>query len=191
MTTIATPCLTTRTTVTLTWDVNPDAQAYEVWRGELPAPPTYRCAILEGPTFIDPGRTPGTNYVYRVASIGLTPVETDSVTVRTRPATEYPSHVAFFNDYLSKVFAREIASGDYRWCSQWNVHPESSEAIIDLWRSYEAHRPPDDPAEPSNHHIEWRTFFAYPTMMRLLDHNGCFRSCTIGAHAIEPALPSV
>jgi hypothetical protein len=65
----------------------------------------------------------------------------------------------------------------FAWCPQWWRHPEAAFVVESLWRSYEAHRPPDDPLEPSNDHAYWLVQIAYPLLARLWQPDTMFRGC--------------
>lgn len=178
-----------RTTVSLKWSRewndpgNPSS--YQIYRTVAPAP-MERIAMVVGRKFIDPDCDPVTTYTYRVVTVGLPVVEEDNVQITTRPLTEYPDSDEFFHDYLSKLFARDPRGQGLRWCPEWQRHMEATVVVNELWRSYEAHRPPDDPTTPSTERAVWLTVYAYPLMAHLWAPDGGLKDCS---H--NPEMPSL
>jgi hypothetical protein len=135
-------------------------------------------ARVPGRKFIDPNCQPSTTYQYTVAAIGLPTPESETIQVTTRPPTEFPDSVTFFHAYLSKLFARDQYDDTLRWCEKWQDHMECAVVVNELWRAYEAHRPPDDPTTPSTERAVWLTVYAYPLMAHLWDANGGLKNCS-------------
>ena len=184
-----------RTSVALAWSrewtPGGDPSSYRIFRAAPPGPMEW-VAVTVGRKFTDPGCSPNTTYQYRVVTMGLPVVEDDSVQITTRPLTEYPDSVAFFHDYLSKLFARDPQGPDLRWCPQWQEHMECRVVVNELWRSYEAHRPPDDPTTPSTERAVWLTVYAYPLMAHLWSADGTLKDCSHNPdqpHHNDPVFP--
>lgn len=185
-----------RTTVGLQWkrEWNDPGQpsSYVVYRCIPPAAMERIAAVVAGRKFIDPNCKPSTTYEYKVAAIGLQQPEDDTVTVTTRPPTEFPDADAFFDSYLSRIFARDPRDSTLRWCPQWRQHPEVVEVVAALWRAYEAHRPPDDPLVPSTERAVWLNVFAYPLMAHLWSQTGGLKDCSQNPelrHHVDPDFP--
>jgi hypothetical protein len=185
-----------RETVSLAWSrelTDPGIpSSYVVHRCIPPAPMERIAAVTSGRKFIDPNCRPSTTYNYRVAAIGLLAPEDDLITVTTRPPTEFPDSAAFFHGYLSKLFARDPFEHDLRWCPQWQQHMEARVVVNELWRSYEAHRPPDDASVPTTERAVWLTVYAYPLMERLWAANGGLKDCMQdpnSPHHADPEFP--
>lgn len=169
-----------RTTVRLEWTREWTAAqptSYQITRCIAPAP-MERIALTVPRKFIDPDCRPNTTYQYTVSTVGLVPPESETIQVTTRPPTEFPDSVAFFHEYLSKLFARAQQGQDLRWCAQWQEHMECVVVINELWRAYEAHRPPDDPTTPSTERAVWLVVYAYPLMAQLWSAEGTLRNCS-------------
>jgi len=195
-----------RDTVSLSWKRawnDPGApSSYHVFRCEPPAA-LERIGNVVGATagarkFIDPACQPSTTYVYEVVTVGINPPESDSMTVTTRPPTEFTDGDDFFDNYLSAVFARDTEQDSINWCPRWREHREAVVVVNELWRSYEAHRPPDDPTTPTTERAVWFTVFGYPLMERLFNPQGGFHGCYLkdgtgglldGHGGPQPSLP--
>jgi hypothetical protein len=170
-----------RTTVGFQWKREWNApqvpSSYQITRCVPPAA-MERVAMIPGRKFIDPNCQPSTTYQYTVTTVGIAPPESDSVQVTTRPPTEFPDSVTFFHDYLSKLFARDQYGQGLRWCARWQEHMECVVVVNELWRAYEAHRPPDDPTTPSTERAVWLTVYAYPLMAHLWSADGGLKDCS-------------
>lgn len=166
-----------RNSVELGWTLTPRATGYTVERAE-PGLPWTLIAKVPGPLFTDPTCKPGTMYGYRVTTIGLDPDLSDTDQATTLPRTEFANTADFFDKLLRHLFARDPERWDmFAWCPQWHQHKEAAFVMESLWRSYEAHRPPDDPLEPSSDHAYWLVQIAYPLMQQLWAQTQTFRGC--------------
>lgn len=181
-----------RTTVSLQWTREWNAAgaptSYRITRCIAPAPMEWIAQVV-GRKFIDPDCRPNTTYTYRIAATGLPAPEDDLIQVTTRPPTEFPDSRAFFRDYLAPAFARDPFSSDNRWCSRWYEHREAAVVVNELWRSYEAHRPPDDPTVPTTERAVWLTVYAYPLMERLWSSLGGLKACNQHPDSPRHAIP--
>lgn len=176
--------------VELGWTLTPKVKAYTVERAE-PGKPFIMIAQVPGPLFTDPTCKPGTMYGYRVTTIGLAPDEESDLTqATTLPKTEFADTTEFFEVFLRELFARDPGDREtFAWCPQWHQHKEAAFVMESLWRSYEAHRPPEDPLEPSSDHAYWLVQVAYPLMQQLWAMNQAFRGCTEGHSPRVAPLP--
>jgi hypothetical protein len=172
----------TRFTIRIRWTWDDDQgtgnrpTGYKLSRGKLGDPLEW-IAFLPGKGYVDYDLDPATDYVYSIETQGLPTPEVDQFQLTTEPATEFTDSVDFFAHFVSGHFGRKFAGSDIQWCPEWWRHQEASTVINELWRSYEAHRPPDDPTEPTNERAEWLVMFAYPLMQHLFALNGTFRGC--------------
>lgn len=176
----------TRYTVTLKWSYTEDdpGNAGEVPTGyalsrslTTPGANMEMLALLPGRKYIDHDLNPATEYAYRVDTRGLTVAESDQFRLTTEPETEFTDPIAFFTGFAAAHFGRYVESTATNWCRQWWSHPEAHKVMNELWRSYEAHRPPDDPTDPSSEHAQWLVHIAYPLMNQLLAPEGPFKGC--------------
>lgn len=174
----------TRTTITLTWKIHPSRPLHQVERRE-DDDPWEMIGIIPGPVFIDPDCDPGTTYVYKVTAklMGASPDLYDMLQVSTWPETQYPGEREFFHQYLSSVFARDPKAGTpVAWCPKWYQHREAAVVVRELWRSYEAHYPPNGVDEPGNETAQWLINYAYPLLDRLWLQDTVFRGCDWPEH---------
>lgn len=171
-----------RTSVELGWTLVPGVGKYKVERAE-PGVAWQELGVVRGPLFTDPTCKPKTIYGYRVTTIGLSPEQYDVEQATTLPNTEFSSVDEFFTKLLREVFARDPDRQEqFAWCAQWREHREAAFVVESLWRSYEAHRPPDDPLEPSSQHAYWLVQIAYPLMQQLWMLEQTFRGCIGEGH---------
>jgi len=179
-----------RNSVELGWTLTPKATGYTVERAE-PGKQFMVIAKVPGPLFTDATCKPATMYGYRVTTVGLTPEESDIDQATTLPVTEFANTSEFFDKFLLHLFARERERGDlFAWCPRWFEHKEAAFVVESLWRSYEAHRPPDDPLEPSSDRAYWLVQIAYPLMNQLWAQTQCFRGCHDGHDPRSDPLPN-
>lgn len=171
--------------VELGWSLTPKVTGYTVERAE-PGLSWTLLGTVPGPLFTDPTCKPNTMYGYRVTTIGLTPEESAIDQATTLPKTEFASPAEFCEKFLAPTFARDPRQRDqFAWCPEWFKHQEAAFVIESLWRSYEKHRPPDDPLEPSSDHAYWLVQIAYPLLQQLWFADATFRGCT-DAHQDPP-----
>lgn len=173
-----------RYNVTLTWKWEDDNNfgapptAYSLHRRLAGATtPMEMLAIVRRKKFIDFDLDPATEYEYMVETNGLPVTEVDRFAFFTEPENEFTDFVDFFTNFMAPTFGREFAGDAIHWCPQWWKHHEANKVMTELWRSYEAHRAPDDPSEPTSEQAEWLVMFAYPLMAQLWDQYGTFRGC--------------
>lgn len=93
----------------------------------------------------------------------------------------YFAHVGeFVENYLSRIYRRDVAKTGVHWCPQWWQHAEAIARLEAIWRAWESLRL--DPAQgPSN----WWLGHADPHMRVLLGDDGPFVYCRNGEHASE------
>jgi Domain of unknown function (DUF4913) len=102
------------------------------------------------------------------------------------PPRVYHSSNAFFTDYLSIVFARDLGRDNVHWCEEWASHPEAAEVVDALWRSWETLQ-----RDAGTGLGVWFVNFSYPMMSQLFDPSGTFASCAEGACNAPPPLSEV
>ena len=189
----------TRTSVLLSWDVDPVAVAYSLRRQGPHRPgrqsPDVLLAACYTDSYCDTELAAASSYTYvlrmmpDLAASPAPPVDEESVRARTLPETEYPNSLAFFTDFLAPTFPRSLGS-DLAWCEQWWRHPETRYVIDQLWASYEAMRPPMPPEPPGKHRAEWLIAYFSPLLDRLLVSKGPHEGCTLDVHENDGILHS-
>lgn len=178
-----------RESVTLAWEMHPDAYAYMVRRisrvSDDLREDILRAMVYEG-QYCDPGLSAGTEYMYELSSVPhpdaeepAEPVDRQRVRVRTPPELEYPTARAFFVDFVAPTFRRRLHQNAHRWCPEWTRHPEALYAVTELWNAYEAMRPPEPPQHPGKIRAEWLITMGWPVLDKLSAQEGPFRDCAL------------
>lgn len=178
----------TRESVTLTWEMHPQAYYYTVRRIHVARngdrDDRLRAVVYDG-AYSDHALQAGTEYWYEFTS-GAAPGEDEPdepadiqrCRVRTKPALEYPTALTWFMDFLAPTFRRHLRGSGYRWCPEWWRHPEVRYAIEQLWHAYEAKRPADHPAAaPETTRADWLLTYAWPALDRLTLADGPMSDC--------------
>lgn len=96
----------------------------------------------------------------------------------------YPTVVAFVEEHLAKVYARDLATPTLRWCSRWWAHAEALDRLDACWRAWENLRK-DKTTGPST----WWREHADPAMRELLAETGPFTACSRGHQTRHPIPP--
>lgn len=187
----------TRESVTLSWEMHPEAVGYTIRRiHRLPngdRSDVVRALVHEG-LYCDPGLAPGTEYMFELTAAldepeagepDMGPVADpheellqQRVRVRTEPETEFGDVWEFFSGFVAPTFRRRVATNGHRWCPRWASHPEVAYAMEELWHAYEAMRPAEPPAFPSKVRAEWLVMFAWPILDRLTSQEGPMWDCS-------------
>lgn len=97
----------------------------------------------------------------------------------------YPSLESWVAEFFTLTFRRAFG-GEFRWCPQWQDHPEAVLRLDALWRAYESLRS-DGPLGMAT----WLTNFLDPQMAVLLGRGGPFGQCSTDRHTVGPRACSV
>lgn len=96
----------------------------------------------------------------------------------------YPTVIAFVEEHLAHVYARDLSDPAIHWCARWWAHAEALDRLDACWRAWE-HLRTDRTTGPS---VWWREH-ADPAMRELLAASGPFSACTTGHQTKRPISP--
>jgi hypothetical protein len=105
------------------------------------------------------------------------PTEATGAAVPAPIQPVYETLQSWVNDYYLAVFPRP-ATGEARWCSQWEDHPEAVTRLEALWRSWETLR-----LDPNLGIATWLTTYRDPLTAQLVARPGTFAACAPTRHA--------
>lgn len=101
--------------------------------------------------------------------------EQNSVPDPREIANGYPTVFAFVNEYLSRVYSRQVTDiSDTVWCPEWWRHPEAAIRLHALWQAWEHFRLQGGPGISF-----WFLDHADPHMAKLFDPRGPFKYCSV------------